>query len=88
MHARLYEVIRDYQQHRATTVGGTVPEFRERALLEFAVGHPDRYPEYWVEPDRLSRAVADARAAGEIVALGPGSRDEQLILRQDRPRAT
>ena len=88
MHGRLYEVIRDYQRHRAATIGGTIPEFRERALVDFAANHPERYPEYWVDPAWLSRAIAEARASGEILSLGTGSRDEQLVLRQDRRPAT
>ncbi len=87
MEGRLYELIRDYQADRATTVGSRVVEFRAGALLRFARAHPDRYPEYIFEDGRLGRAISRARAAGDILPPMTGHRDEQLVLRIDRERA-
>ena len=85
MHGRLFEVILDYQRARAAIVGGFVPEFRERALADFAAAHHDRYPEFWVDPAWLSRAFQEAVATGEIVPLGVANRDDQYILRHQPP---
>jgi hypothetical protein len=87
MEGRLYELIRDYQTDRAATVGGRVLEFRTGALRRFALSHPERYPEYILEDGRLSRSIAQARAAGEILPPIAGQRDCLLVLRIDRDRA-
>ena len=88
MEARLYELIRDYQKDRAHSVGGQVPEFRERVLRAFVSARADRYPEYTLEDGRLTRAIAQARASGEIIAVGDIHRDPLLALRQDHDAAS
>ena len=87
MEARLYELIRDYQEHRSQAGGDPDCEFRFHQLLYFARAHPELYPEYIVEEGRLTLAVAEARAAGEIVPPKSGDRDHWLMLRIDRDRA-
>ena len=87
MEARLYELIRDYQEHRSQADGNAVRDFRFHQLLYFARAHPELYPEYVAEDERLNLAVAKARAAGEIVPLKSGDRDHRLMLRVDRDRA-
>lgn len=88
MEARLYELIRAYQEHRAQLTGARVPEFRTRLLAEYAAARPDRYPEYVLPDGRLPRAVDRAIASGEILPLHVGHRDDHLVLRPDRPAAT
>ena len=88
MEARLYELIRDYQADRATVLGGSVPEFHAEALRRFALARPDRYPEYILDDGRLAHAIAHARTAGEILPPPSSHRDEPLVLRIDRDRAT
>jgi len=88
MEARLYELIRDYQTDRATVIGGSVARFRAATLRHFALRHPDRYPEYVLDDGRLTQAIAHARATGEILPPPSGHRDEPLVLRIDRDRAT
>jgi len=88
MEARLYELIRDYQKQRAETIGGNLPEFRERLLREFAAARVDRFPEYSLEDGRLSRVIAQALASGEILALGGSHRDPMLVLRWDHEAAS
>lgn len=88
MEARLYELIRVYQGHRTTMFGSAPMEFRLHPLVNFAQSHPELFPEYFADDGRLARAVAQARAAGEIIPLVRGSRDVQLILRVDRDRST
>ena len=86
MEGRLYELIRDFQADRATSLGGNILEFRADALQGFALARPDRYPEYLFDDGRLSHAIAHARAAGEILPPISGSRDEPLFLRIDQDR--
>lgn len=83
MEARLYELIRDYQEDRMRALGSRDPEFRVQALDRFARARLDRYPEYVLEDGRLARAVAQARATREILPLPSGARDEPLRLRID-----
>lgn len=86
MEARLYELIRDYQVERAARLGGRVAEFRAEALRQFAQRRPERYPEYFVEDGRLSRAIERARREGEILPPPTDLRDEPLVLRADLDR--
>lgn len=87
MEGRLYELIRDFQADRATSLGGKILEFRADALRRFALARPERYPEYLFDDGRLAHAIAHARAAGEILPPSSGSRDEVLYLRVDQDRA-
>jgi hypothetical protein len=86
MEARLYELIRDYQVDRAAAIGGPVAAFHADALRRFAQRRPERYPEYFVEAGRLSRAIERARREGEILPSPTNSRDEPLVLRVDLDR--
>jgi hypothetical protein len=88
MEARLYELIRDYQVDRVDVVGGRVAEFHADALRRFAQRRPERYPEYFLEDGRLSRAIEYARLAGEILPPPSYHRDESLVLRIDLDRGT
>lgn len=86
MEARLYELIRDYQSHETPTASPAMTMFRLSGIREFAAERPSRYPEYLVDPQRLSLAVAAARRAGEILPLEAGQRDDLLELRIDTER--
>jgi hypothetical protein len=88
MEGRLYELIRDFQADRAESLGAKILEFRADALRRFALARPDRYPEYLFDDGRLDRAIAHARAAGEILPPIAGARDELLYLCIDQDRAS
>ena len=87
MEQRLIELVRDYQDERANLLGGRIPEFRETPLRRFAKLNGHRYPEYVLDDGRLSAAISEARAAGEIIPPRNGRRDEYLMLRADSERS-
>lgn len=86
LEARLYELIRAYQEDRRHTLGVTPTEFHLHPLARFAHARPDLYPEYFADDGRLSRAVVQARRSGEIIPSLGGGRDDALMLRVDRDR--
>jgi hypothetical protein len=70
---------------------GRTGGFNDWLLRQFAEARPSSYPEYVVDPNRLSRALASAAAAGEIEQPFRNQQDVLWYLRQpdrDPDRAT
>jgi hypothetical protein len=70
---------------------GRTGGFNEWWLAQFAEARPSSYPEYVVDPERLSQAFAAAAGAGEIEQPFRDRQDTLWYLRQpgrDRDRAT
>jgi hypothetical protein len=70
---------------------GRTGGFNEWWLRQFAEARPSAYPEYLVDPERLSQALEAAAGAGEIEQPFRDRQDSLWYLRQpdrDHDRAT
>jgi hypothetical protein len=83
MEAVLYSLIRDYQKERNARLGTSTLTFRLGSIKAYATRHPEHYPEFVIDPDRIVRAVSLARNTGEILPPAGTARDDDLWIRWD-----